>query len=167
MKNIAIVGFMGTGKTVTAKLLAKRLGLRYVSIDELIEKREKRSISEIFAKEGEEYFRKIESQIIKDVSEEENVVIDAGGGAVVKNENIKNFKKKGTIICLRAKPEVILERTKGYKHRPLLNVADPKSKIEELLLARSLYYKTVDWQIDTSNLTVDEVAKEIEKIMHE
>jgi shikimate kinase len=157
---------MGTGKTVTAKALSKQLKMRYVSIDALIEKSEKRLIVEIFAKDGEEYFRKIESEMIKNVSEEQNVVIDAGGGAVIKEENIKNFKKNGAVVCLTARPDVILERTKNQKHRPLLNVPDPKKKIEGLLVERAPYYKRADVTINTSDMTPDEVAQEIEKKMH-
>lgn len=161
MKNIVIVGFMGTGKTATARLLAKQLGLRYVSIDELIEKKEKRKIADIFDSCGEEYFRKVESDIIKDVSEESGIVIDAGGGAVIKEENIKNFKKNGVIICLAAVGGVILDRTKNEKHRPLLNVSNPKAKIEELQARRAKYYAKADFTIDTSDLTVDEVVEKI------
>ena len=167
MKNIVIVGFMGTGKTVSTIALSKQLGLRYVSIDKLIEKKENRPIADIFAKNGEEYFRKIESETVKEVSEEQGIAIDAGGGAVIKEENVKNLKKNGVIICLTARPDVILKRTKNQKHRPLLNVHDPKNKIEELLAARSQYYKAADFTIDTSDLSVNEVAEEIKKIMHE
>ena len=166
MKNIVLVGFMGTGKTVTAKALAKRLGLRYVSIDDLIEKKENKKISDIFAENGEEYFRKIESEAIREAAAIEGVVIDAGGGAVIKEENVKNLKKTGVIICLTATPDVILQRTKNQAHRPLLNVPDPKSKIEELLAKRLPYYKKADFIIDTSDMAPVEAAGKIEKIMH-
>jgi len=164
MKNIVLVGFMGTGKTVTAKLLAKRLKLSYISIDDLIEKKEKRLISEIFEKDGEEYFRNIESETIKEISQRKNIVIDAGGGAVIKEENISNLKKNGIIICLKASPDVILARTKTQSHRPLLKVADLEKKVMELLACRAVYYAKADFTIDTSGLAPDEVAKKIEEI---
>lgn len=165
MKNIVLVGFMGTGKTAVAKLLSKRLRMRYVSTDELIEKREKQPIADIFAKKGEEYFRQAEEKVVKDVSSMKDIVIDAGGGVVIKEENIKKLKKNGIIICLTATADVILERTKGYKHRPILNVDEPKKKIEELLLARTPYYKKANYTIDTSKASVKEVVEKIERIL--
>ena len=91
MKNIVIVGFMGTGKTTIATQVANRLKMKYVSTDSLIEKREKRTINEIFTDSGEEYFRDIESEVVREVSSGEGLVIDAGGGAVLREENIANF----------------------------------------------------------------------------
>ena len=156
---------MGTGKTVTAKALAKRLRMHYISIDDLIEKKENKKISEIFAKYGEEYFRKVESDVIKEASQNKNVVIDAGGGAVIKEENIKNLKKNGIIICLTATPDAVIERTKNEKQRPLLNVEDPKEKIKELLASRAKYYAKADFTVDTSELTIDEVVRKIEDVV--
>src|SRR3990167_4989375 len=117
MKNIVIVGFMGAGKTTIATKLAHRLKLRYVSTDDLIEKRERRTINEIFTKDGEERFRDVESAVIKDVCAMDGVVIDAGGGAVLREENIANFKSIGAVICLTAGEETIMARTRKYKHR--------------------------------------------------
>jgi shikimate kinase len=165
MKNIVLVGFMGTGKTAVAKKLVQGFKLHYLSTDDLIEKRERRKISEIFAKSGEQYFRKIESDIIKDASQKNDLVIDAGGGAVIKEENIKNLKRNGVMICLTATADVILERTKYTKHRPLLNTEEPKKKIEELLFQRAPYYAKADFTIDTSGLSVEQVVKEIEEIV--
>ncbi|MCM8778589.1 MAG: shikimate kinase [Candidatus Omnitrophica bacterium] len=165
MRNIVLVGFMGTGKTTVAKELAQRLKREYVSLDELIEKVEKKPITQIFAESGEDYFRALESRVIKEVSAKENLIIDAGGGAMLRRENIENFKKKGILICLKAKPEVILERTKGYKHRPLLNVSNPQKQIEKLLWIREPYYAQADHFIDTSQLSVEEIVGEILEIL--
>jgi len=167
MKNIVLVGFMGTGKTTIAKELARRLNFNYISIDELIEKRENKSISQIFAEKGESYFRDLESEIVKEVSQGNNLIIDAGGGVVLREENVLNLKKKGILICLKAKPEVILERTKGYTHRPLLNVPNPKERIEELLKIREPYYRKADYFIDTSNISVQEAVEKILEIIRE
>ena len=165
MKNIILVGFMGTGKTTIATELANRLDMRYVSTDDMIEKKEKRTINEIFTKSGEDYFRDIESEIVREASGMENVVIDAGGGAVIREENLTNFKSGGIVICLTADEETIMERTKKYKHRPLLNVEDPKLKIRNLMAKRAPLYAKADHTIDTGKLTARQVIEEIIKIM--
>lgn len=164
MKNITMVGFMGTGKTMIAAELAHRLKMKYVSTDTLIERREKRTINEIFTKDGEEYFRDVESEVIREVSCLENVVIDAGGGAVLRKENMANFKSNGIVICLTADAEAIIERTKKYKHRPLLNVEDPKRKIRELLSTRAPFYAKADHTIDTGELTFRQAVEKIVEI---
>ncbi|MGE4357765.1 MAG: shikimate kinase [Candidatus Omnitrophota bacterium] len=165
--NIVLVGFMGTGKTTVAKELAKLLKYEYVSLDSLIEEREKKSIPQIFAEHGEDYFRDVESKIVKEVSEKEYLVIDAGGGVVLRQENVINLKKKGLIICLKAEPEVIWERVKNYSHRPLLNVPNPRERIAELLKIREPYYAQADYFLDTSRLTVQEVVEGILKLLKE
>jgi shikimate kinase len=160
--NIVLVGFMGTGKTAVARLLAKKTGMKYISTDELIEDRERRSINEIFSKSGEPYFRKVEKEAVKKVAELDRFIIDAGGGVVLDKENIQNLKRNGKIVCLAATPEVILERTKRYQHRPLLNVESPKAKIEELLKFRAPFYARADFSVDTTNLSVEQVAERIQ-----
>lgn len=161
MKNIILVGFMGTGKTTIATKLAHRLKMRYVSTDDLIEKRELRTINEIFSREGEEYFRDVESACIREISDMENLIIDAGGGAVIRDENIANLKSNGIVICLTADADAIIERTKKYKHRPLLNCADPKLKIRELLKKRAPFYAKADYTIDTGRLTIEGAIEKI------
>ena len=165
MRNIVLVGFMGTGKTAVTKEIAKRLNMKYISTDDLIEKKEKRAIGDIFSQRGESYFRKVEKEIVKSASMTEGAVIDAGGGAVIDPENVKNLKEKGIVICLWAEPEIILERTKRHGHRPLLNVKGPLGKITELLEKRKPFYERADHHIRTTNLSVDEVADEVQRIM--
>lgn len=165
--NIVLVGFMGTGKTQAGKLLANKRGMKYISTDEVIEDKERRSINEIFKKSGEPYFRRIEKEVVKKVAQLNNFIIDAGGGVVLDEENIRNLKKNGKIVCLAASPEIILERTKRYHHRPLLNVEDPKAKVEELLQVRAPYYARADYTFDTTNLTVEQVVEQIEKTIDE
>lgn len=161
MRNIILVGFMGAGKTTIATELARRLRMRYISTDDLIEKREKRTINEIFTNSGEEYFRDVESAVIREVSSMENVVVDTGGGAVLREENISNLKTRGLVICLTADEDTIIERTKKYKHRPLLNVEDPKRKIKDLLAKRAPFYAKADHLIDTGKLTRKQVVEKI------
>lgn len=161
MKNITIVGFMGTGKTIVAKKLAEKLCREFLELDAIIEKREGMSVKEIFEKKGESYFRKTEKEVVKEISQKEGLVISAGGGAIIDEENFKNLKRNSIIICLEASPDTILERTKGNVCRPLLNVPDPKKKIEDLLQERAPYYKKADHSVNTDNLTVEQVVEKI------
>ncbi len=164
MNNIYLVGFMGTGKTVVGKELAKRKKWQFADLDDLIELKEKRIISEIFAKNGEPYFRKIEKKVLSEVSKEKNFVVSCGGGIVMNPQNIKIMKKTGIIICLSAAIEVILKRISGTTRRPLLNVLDPKERIASLLKLRAPYYALADEAIDTSKLSVGKVVEKIIKI---
>ncbi len=164
MKNIVLIGFMGTGKTTIATAIANRLGLRYVSTDDLIETREKRTINEIFTKSGEEYFRGVESEVIAEVSSMEGLVIDTGGGAVMREENMANLMSGGTVICLTADENSIIERTNKYKHRPLLNVEDPKRKVRDLLARRAHFYAKAHHCFDTGKYTVRQVVEKIVEI---
>ena len=165
MKNIVLVGFMGTGKTTIATGLSHALGMRYVSIDDMIEHREKCTINEIFTESGEEYFRDVERSVIKDVSCMDALVIDTGGGAMIRDENVAYMKSNGIVICLTAAEDVIMERTKKYKHRPLLNVEDPKRKIRDLIAKRAPSYAKADYTIDTGELTARQVIEKIAEIV--
>lgn len=161
MKNITLVGFMGTGKTAVARRLSRRLKMKYVSTDDMIEVKEKKNISKIFAENGEPYFRNSEKEVVREVSSMDNAVIAAGGGVVLSDENMRNLRSKGIIVCLNATAEDVLSRTNSYAHRPLLNVPDPLGKIRELMNARDVYYKKADYQIDTSGKTPDQVTDDV------
>lgn len=161
MKNIVLIGFMATGKTSVGRGLSKRLKREFFEIDETIEKKEGTSIKKIFETKGEGYFRKLEKEIVKEASKKDGIIISAGGGAVIDEENFKNLKENGILICLEASADVILERTKDLKTRPLLNTPNPKKKIEELLKKRAPYYKKADFCIDTDSLTVEQVVDKI------
>jgi len=167
MKNIVIVGFMGTGKTVIAQRLAEEMDKTYVSTDDLIEQKEKRTIRAIFREDGEPYFRGIEKEVIKEVASGTDQIIDAGGGVVLDDENVDTLKKSGIMVCLWAEPKTIYERTREYGHRPLLNVDDPEGKIKELLDSRRPFYEKADHHIDTTEFNVDEIVARIRKIVDE
>ncbi|MDP8292350.1 MAG: shikimate kinase [Candidatus Orphnella occulta] len=165
MKNIVLVGFMGTGKTMVGKLLATQLKRQRLCLDDMIEWKVGKPIAKIFQEDGEKFFREIESEIVKAASHDKNVVIDAGGGVVIDMNNIKRLKERGIVICLIARPEVIYERTKGSIHRPLLNTPDPVSNIRELLSKREEYYRCADYTVDTSDISPEEIVSKILNIM--
>ena len=157
-KNIYLVGFMGTGKSAVARELSKKLNRKSLDLDEVIEKKEKRKIKDIFAKEGEGYFRKIEKQTLIEISILKDLVVACGGGIVLDENNIKKMKENGIIICLSASSDVIFERTIRSNYRPLLNVDNPKLRIKELLNLRAPFYAKADYTIDSSNLEVKKVV---------
>ncbi len=157
---------MGTGKSVVGKRLAKQLNMEFVSTDDIVEKKENRTIAKIFEESGEPYFRKIEKEAVKEISGLDNAVIAAGGGVVLDEENMSSLRKNGVIICLNAAPQVIYERTKKHKHRPLLNVDNPVQKIKELLDSRSAFYARADYQIDTSDKSIMKVTEDVVKAIN-
>ena len=165
MKNIALVGFMGTGKSAVAIALAEKLGMDYVSTDDMAVLEEGgKTIHDIFKEKGEPYFRDVEARVVKKASEMQNVAIDCGGGVVLRDENLRHLKESGTVICLTATPAVIYERVKDHRHRPLLNVEDPQAAIRKLLTERAPFYGKADYTVDTSSLDVDGVVQRILKI---
>ncbi|MBU0547193.1 MAG: shikimate kinase, partial [Candidatus Omnitrophica bacterium] len=163
--NIYLVGFMGTGKSSVGCQLAKERGCNFVDLDELIELKEQRRIVDIFTKDGEVYFRKIEKKILKQVSTQKEFVVACGGGAVLDKDNIRLMKKTGIMVCLYASPQVILKRVSANNNRPLLNVGKPQKRIELLLKMRAPYYMQANKIIDTSRLSVKQVVKRISKIL--
>jgi len=159
--NIVLVGFMGAGKSVASEILATQLGLEHVSTDAVIVEREGRSINQIFEQDGEEYFRNIETLIVRELSQRQRLVIDCGGGVVLRPENVAALKRQGLMIYLKTSPDVIYDRIKHETHRPLLKVEDPLDKIQGLLAARASFYAQADQEILTDGKTADEVAQEI------
>jgi shikimate kinase len=164
-RNIYLVGFMATGKTAAGKELARKKKWQFVDLDDLIELREKMAISDIFTKKGEPYFRIVEKQVLKDVAKEKKFVVACGGGIVIEEANIQTMKKTGMIICLTADVQAILKRTACFTRRPLLNVENPRERIETLLKLRAPYYAQADKAIDTSRLSIKEVVDKISKIL--
>jgi shikimate kinase len=161
MNNIYLVGFMGTGKSAVARELAQEHNLAWVDLDTLIEKRQGMSIADIFASRGESFFRGVESETLEDVAQTSGQVVSCGGGIVLDAGNVRLMKATGTVVCLSARPEVILQRTQGQRHRPLLNVDDPVARIAELLEQRAVAYALADHTIDTSDASIAEVARSV------
>jgi len=161
MKNIVLTGFMGTGKTAVGKELARLLDMRLIDVDTEIEVARDMSINEIFEKFGEPVFREIETDMIKKISRNKQVIISTGGGAVLKQENMEALRETGIIVCLMALPETILRRTRSTDDRPLLRVENPLEKIRELLDFRKPYYEKADIVIPTEGKTPLQIAEEI------
>ena len=153
--NIALIGFMGTGKTVVGKALADELDKEFVETDGLIEKLVGRSIPEIFQYDGEIAFRELEIEIIKRIAVKDNAVIACGGGIVLNKINVDRLAEKCIIINLKASPSVIAER-------PLLAVTDRLAQIKELQDYRRPYYqRAADFEINTSRLSIKTVVNKI------
>lgn len=163
MKTIALIGLMGSGKSTIGALLAQKFGLNFVDIDAEIEKKEQITISEIFAKKGEQHFRKLETQTIKDFGQKINQVISTGGGAVQNEENLDFLRQNCTVIYLKASPEILFERLKDDISRPLLQNPAPLATLKELLKKRQDNYQKADIIVDTDNKTTSEVVNEIIK----
>ena len=168
MKNIILIGFMGTGKTAVGRRLAARLGYRYLDTDMIIEGQAGCTIAGIFEKHGEAYFRELERSVIQEVVRSEGCVISTGGGAVVDPENLALLKKNGLVVCLTSSPEKIMERT-GRKRgeRPLLSGKEPIEEIKRLLELRAPYYENADWTVDTSKKTVAQVVEIVVAIIEQ
>ncbi|WP_066637659.1 shikimate kinase [Desulfolucanica intricata] len=158
MYNVVLIGFMGTGKTVVGKRLAARLNKKFIDTDAEIEKVTGKTIEQIFARDGVIRFRSEETLLARKLENQENTVISTGGGMVLDPENIRLFKKNGIIIGLSASPEIIYQRVKHKRNRPLLNKGDLKTKIKELLDERTESYKVAEFTIDTGDKKVEEVV---------
>ena len=141
--NIALIGFMGTGKTTISMTLAEITGFEEVDVDAYIVKKEGMAISEIFEKNGEEYFRKIETNAIREICENKSQIISCGGGAVLKDENVSVLKENGVIALLTATPETIFDRVKDHTHRPVLNNDMSLEHIKKLMEEREPRYQSV------------------------
>lgn len=162
--NIVLIGFMGTGKTVVGTRLAEILHMKFIDTDDVIEEDSKMSIPEIFSEMGEEHFRDLESEAVEKVCKFSRHVIATGGGAVIREQNFQKLRSTGMLFCLDATPEVILQRTSQYTHRPLLQVEDPIGQIHKMLRMREPFYSLADHRIDTSQLTVNQIADRIAEL---
>lgn len=166
--NIVLIGFMGTGKSTIAEFLKNTLNMEVVEMDQLIEQREGMSISKIFEIHGEEYFRDLETNLLIEMQSKSNVVISCGGGTPLRERNVAEMKKNGTVILLTASPETILERVKDNHDRPLLENNKNVSYIEELLEKRRPKYEAAaDFIIETDGKSASAICEEILRKIHE
>jgi shikimate kinase len=159
--NIALIGFMGTGKTSVGRLVADQLRFEYLDTDDLIQTQTSRTITDIFAKDGEPAFRALEQRIVEELASRTKTVIATGGGLPVNPKNLASLKSHALVVSLWSSPEKIWERVRHQSHRPLLHDEDPQAKIRELLAARAPFYKQTDVLLNTDLRSVREVAQQV------
>ena len=158
-RNIILVGFMGTGKTTVGKLLARKLDMEFLDMDRVIEERQQRNISAIFAEEGEQLFRSLERALVHELAARQGLVIAAGGGVVLNADNVADYSRTGLVVCLTAAPEAILKRVSRTSHRPLLEGDEKLKRIREIMEKRQALYAAIPQQVDTTHLAPQAVAE--------
>lgn len=166
-KNIIITGFMGTGKSAVAEELAQKLKMEFIDMDRIIEERQGTSVSDIFARYGENYFREQENKLVKELSLKGNMIIATGGGALLSSDNARILGQMGEIICLYADPRTIYDRLKKENDRPLLKGKDILGEINLLLKKREKIYDKIKCKINTTNFTIQEVVDEIINLLEQ
>lgn len=166
MKNIVLIGFMGTGKTSTGKMLASRLGFSFLDLDQAIEMEAGMKIPEIFERFGEEGFRTREHAAVLKAAKRRNTVISTGGGVVKDGENMQVLRAHGVVVCLTADVDTILARTAMRGQRPVLDghdAGDRRAAVAQLMEERAELYADADYTVDTSDwsplLVVDDIVK--------
>lgn len=166
--NIILIGYMGSGKSTAARELHIKTGMEVIDTDALLVNEQGRSINEIFRTDGEPAFRKMETELLKQLSEKSFAyILSTGGGMPVREENRAILKKLGTVFFLKAGVDTILERVKEDTQRPLLQGADRRAKIAGMLKERTpLYELAADHVIETDGKTAEDVSSEILRVMN-
>jgi shikimate kinase len=159
--NLALIGFMGAGKTSVGRLVAEQLYFDYLDTDDLIVSRTGRTIADIFKTDGEPAFRALECQVVAELAGRVKTLISTGGGLPVNPANLASLKTHALVVCLWASPEKIWERVRNQTHRPLLHDPDPQKKIRDLLASREPSYKQADVLVNTDIRSVREVAQQV------
>ncbi len=153
---------MGVGKTTIGRQIARMLKMDFVDSDQEIERRTGATISLIFDIEGETGFRERERKVIGEITQQNNIVLATGGGVILDEENRKNLRKSGTVIYLHASVDTQLERTRNNKNRPLLETADPRGRLADLMAVREpLYRQEADIVVEADGRSAASVAREI------
>ena len=158
-QNVILIGYMGTGKTTVGRKIAASLGFAFVDTDERIVKCAGKPIPQIFADDGEEVFRQIESQVIRDAADDTRQVISTGGGIVTRAENREVIHHHGFCVWLQATADTVYKRISGDTNRPLLQTSDPRATISKMLAEReSMYAKTAHFEVPTDSLIEADIA---------
>jgi shikimate kinase len=161
IQNLALIGFMGTGKSSVGRLVAQSLHFTYLDTDQVVESRAHKTVSEIFRDDGEPAFRQWEKLIVEELTRRNKTVISTGGGLPVDQLNMDSLKTHALVVCLWASPETIHERVRGHNHRPLLAEPDPLEKIRQLLSSRERFYRQADVLVNTERRSPREVAVQV------
>ncbi|MBN1218442.1 MAG: shikimate kinase [Anaerolineae bacterium] len=161
--NIVLTGFMGTGKSSIGRLVAAELERDFVDMDALIEQREGRTISRIFADDGEAYFRRLEADLCHELAGRENLVIATGGGALVWEENLRVMESTGLVVCLDCAPAALWRRIGRSQNRPMLaaNDAGRFDRLAALLAQRTPAYARIKHHLDVTRLSPQAAARHI------
>lgn len=167
MKNIVLIGFMGTGKTTIGRLLAERLDRSFIDTDAVIEEITGKTIPQIFARDGVTRFRSEEALLVKKLAGRDSLVIATGGGMVLNPENVRLLKENGILIALTAEPEVIYQRVRNVKSRPLLVKSNQREAIDSLLKEREGSYNIAACTIDTGRCTQEKAVDDIIRFLRE
>ncbi len=162
--NLYMVGFMGTGKSVIGSKVAQYLKMPFLDSDHFIEESEAMSIPKIFENFGEAHFRELERKFIEQDQPKGGAVISCGGGLVTNPELLTQIKKVGIVVVLYASVDTIYSRIAHDSHRPLMKVADPRQKIEELLGQREPIYKEAGIGIMTDGYSIHEVVEKVTRV---
>jgi shikimate kinase len=164
MKNLALLGFMGSGKSTVGRLVAAELKFQFIDLDRMIEEQEGISISEIFEQRGEASFRDLESKLLQEISKKKDLVLATGGGVVLCQANVDLLNKTSVLIYLHVDVETAVARTKGHSHRPLLMEGDFRSRVEKLLQERQSLYDKIPHSVETVARSPLEVAHAVIRI---
>ncbi len=171
-KIVYLTGFMGAGKSTVGPILANTLGWDYFDLDKVIEERLGKKIKQIFEDSGEPFFRQVESEVLKELSKNKNIIISLGGGTIVNNNNLKIIRDTGKIIYLKASVDSIYKRLAFKRDRPNLIIEGEEfskekliQKINNLFLTREKFYNQADITINTDNVTIGVTVDKISKII--
>jgi shikimate kinase len=158
-RSIVLIGMMGAGKSSVGRCLQRRIHVALLDTDKIVASKSEMSVSEIFAKQGEEEFRKLETEALRSLSTAQQAIVVTGGGIVLRKQNLELLKRLGVVIWLDGDEETLFQRASQSGKRPLLQKTNPRQAFAQLLKARlPLYAKTAYLRIDTSVLTDEEVA---------
>lgn len=167
MNNIVFIGFMCSGKTTIGRALAKEIDFEFIDTDKWISEQMNLTVGEIFAEKGEDYFRQLETNTVRDFSKNlSNTVLSTGGGLSIRQENIPYLKEIGTVVFLSVSKDGVLERLNPNIERPLLAGDNPGKKVEELLAVRGpIYEEVADFIVDTNDKSAKEIVEEVKRVL--